>query len=409
VNQPVAVDAHYALPPSLAPFAGAMMDLDAHECTPVNRWTEEFGSEVQDFVDAVTYTPPGQAPLIFNPTLVADDAEINAHNVFNLKMERAPGAFDLKRRIEVMDFIGIRRQIMYPGGLGLLGSAFLSKADDARVMVTITGDRKRYAQRLLILYNEWVARLYGAQDRLRPVAILLGDTVDELHDNLKGLIDKGVRLFQIAVDEPPAGLSPADPRLDKVWSLANAAGVALLGHIGASENLFKTLVWRDAPAFKGWMVGGEFSLDPWTLSNIHIPVQNFLTTMILGGVFDRHPNLKFGTAEFTGHWVGPFAENMDQWYKNTPFPSDVGEKILKLEPSEYVRRNVRVACFDFEHVGDYINRYPWVADVLCFATDFPHFEGGKRPLENFAKSLEGQSPEILRKFFVDNGRFLLAD
>jgi predicted TIM-barrel fold metal-dependent hydrolase len=125
-------------------------------------------------------------------------------------------------------------------------------------------------------------------------------------------------------------------------------------------------------------------------------------------VFDRHPKLRFGTAEFTGHWVGPFAENMDMWYKNTPFSIDIGERLLKKQPSDYVRENVRVACFDFEPVGKYLDRFPLARDVLCFATDYPHHEGGKRPLENFAASLQDQSPEMLRKFFIDNGKFLLG-
>jgi len=131
-------------------------------------------------------------------------------------------------------------------------------------------------------------------------------------------------------------------------------------------------------------------------------------TMVLGGVFDRHPKLVFGTAEFTGHWVGPLAENMDRFYGSTPFNSSQAQTKLTLKPSDYIRRNVRVACFDFEPIGTYISRYGF-EEVFCYASDFPHHEGGKDPMNSFVRHLEGHSPEVLRKVFVDNGRSLLPD
>jgi len=49
-------------------------------------------------------------------------------------------------------------------------------------MASIPGtasERKRFAKRMLELYNGWCARLYQDQDRLRPVAILLEETPEE--------------------------------------------------------------------------------------------------------------------------------------------------------------------------------------------------------------------------------------
>jgi hypothetical protein len=100
---------------------------------------------------------------------------------------------------------------------------------------------------------------------------------------------------------------------------------------------------------------------------------------------------------------------MDRFYGSTPFTSteQPGTK-LTMKPSDYVRRHVRVACFDFEPVGTYINRYGF-EDVFCYASDFPHHEGGKDPMNKFVRNLEGQSREIFRKVFVENGRGLLPD
>jgi hypothetical protein len=69
---------------------------------------------------------------------------------------------------------------------------------------------------------------------------------------------------------------------------------------------------------------------------------------------------------------------------------------------------VRVAAFDFEPVGQYIDHFG-LEEVYCFASDFPHHEGGKDPMGKFVKSLDGKSDELLRKFFITNGAWLLPD
>jgi len=394
----------YTLPAAVSPFAGQINDVDSHECVPINHWAEEFGPVVNDFVKAIR-----KSEMKIKAEKALDDAEINAENVWKLKLEQAPGAFDFKRRLQVLDFTGVKRQLMYPGGLGLNSVALYTSAEDESLFRTLdVGDRKAYARKLHNAYNEWCARMYRSMDRLRPVAILMADTPADLIAEAQKLIGQGIRAFWVPTDRPPAGVSPADPVLDPLWALLSDSDSAVLGHIGAEQGFLKTMVWRQAPAFEGWRVGGEFSLDPWTLSSVHLPVQNYLTTMVLGGVFERHPKLRFGSAEFTGHWVGPMAENMDRWYANQPFGYEAKNKMLKLKPSEYIRRNLRVACFDFEPVGRYIERFGF-EEVYCYASDYPHFEGGKDPMGDFADSLSSLGPEVLRKFFVDNGKLLLPD
>ena len=81
---------------------------------------------------------------------------------------------------------------------------------------------------------------------------------------------------------------------------------------------------------------------------------------------------------------------------------------LQRKPSDYLRSNVRVTPFVFEPVGVYLDRYE-IADVLCFSTDYPHVEGGRDPLGRFSASLEHHGPEVIEKFFVRNGQFLLPD
>jgi len=393
---------HYELPAPIAAFAGQINDMDAHEAVPLNLWSEIFGPTVNDFANAILQSNlPGRA------LIAADDAEINAKNVWTLKRSLAPGSFDFERRLKVLDFTGVHRQIMFPGNMGLLAAAFWATCDDPKIFKSITGDRKGYARKVMEAYNEWCINVYSKTDRLRPVVIMLGDTPEALIADANRLIGKGVRAFWMPSSKLPGGVSPASPALDPFWARIQESNSTVLTHVGAEEGFLASLEWRKAPAFDGWKAGDEFSLDPWTLTSMHLPSQNFLTCMVLGGVFERFPDLRYGAAEVGAHWIGPLAENMDLWHANSRKFSQIGgSSPLRMKPSEYVRRNVRVAGFDIEDVGRYIDRYG-LEEVYCYASDFPHQEGGKTPMEDFTRSLSHLGPDVLRKFFVENGKLLL--
>jgi len=232
----------YQLPDALLPFAGEINDTDGHEALPVTLWEEEYGSEVMPFHAAVSKS----LPVEHAPDVLRDDTPITSETVWKVKLEKAPGAFDINRRLEVMDFMGVKRQILYPGIMGIYAFALLNKWDDPKVYSSITGDRKAYAYRLIDLHNDWVARAMKTQNRARPTAILLGETPEDMYEKMKVLVNKGVRLFMIGCDTPPGGVSPAHPRMDPIWALAAEAKCPMLAHISISENFLKTLEWRNA-------------------------------------------------------------------------------------------------------------------------------------------------------------------
>ena len=208
----------------------------------------------------------------------------------------------------------------------------------------------------------------------------------------------------------PGGRSPADPELDPLWDTLAAANAALLAHIGDQSQFLATFAWRNAPAFEGYKVGGEFSLDPWTLSSLHLAARNFVATLVLGGVFERHPTLRFGCCELGAAWIGPLAASLDMWNANSRAFGQSGVTLVRLRehPSDYIRRNVRIAAFDFENVGAYIDGQG-LHEVYCYASDFPHVEGGTAPMQRFSDSLSRHGPAVNRKFFVENGAWLLPD
>jgi Amidohydrolase len=395
----------YAVPDAVRPYAGDILDIDSHESTPMNLWSAHFGAVVDQMVDAVS-----RSTLAATRVRTADDTEINAQTVWTCKSSEAPGSFDFSRRLQVLDLTGVRRQLMFPGSMGLLALGLYASAHDPTVFRTITVDRKGYARRLLTAYNEFCIRVSRQSDRLRPVAVLFGETPAELCSAAKELMGDGIRAIWMPSGSPPAGLSPADPQLDALWETLAAGKVAVLAHIGDQSSFLNSLVWRNAPAFEGYKVGGEFSLDPWTLSTFHLAAQNFVTTLVLGGVFERHPGLRFGCCELGAGWIGPLAASLDMWNDNSRALGQQGVTLMRLRerPSDYIRRNVRIAAFDFEDVGAYIGLHG-LEDVYCYASDYPHYEGGTAPMTRFSSSIARFGPGVMRKFFVQNAEWLLPD
>jgi hypothetical protein len=79
---------------------------------------------------------------------------------------------------------------------------------------------------------------------------------------------------------------------------------------------------------------------------------------------------------------------------------------LPLAPSEYLRRQVRVATFGFEHPEHLAGRY---GDVFMFGSDYPHAEGLADPLPDF-EAAGGPAPgDTASGLYRDNIRWLLGD
>lgn len=210
----------------------------------------------------------------------------------------------------------------------------------------------------------------------------------------------------------PGGVSPAHNDLDPYYAMLAEAKVPITFHIGGELSFLHSAKWGEAEAFEGFMVNDEVSMDPWRLTTIHLGAQNFIATMVMGGVFERHPALRVGALEVGASWIGPLANMLDIWHDNNlakvvrTFNHDPDSKRLPMRPSEYICRNIRISPFDFEPVDQYIDHYG-LADVYCFASDYPHVEGGREPMRKLSDSIGRHGPGAIEKFFVTNGEWLL--
>jgi hypothetical protein len=387
------------------------MDVDSHEMIPLQQWPRLFGEDVRELAEvcqASSATDEKDKNSSNIPDFPGDIASITA-DVVNMKGCKAPGAVDFKRRLDVMDAMGVERQLMFPTSVGIWAVVLLMfNKFDPKILGGVSGDRAAKAKRWIKAYNDWMVRDATGSDRIRPVPPVIGDTVDELLANTRQLINAGIRAIWIPAGLLPGGKSPAHPDLDPFWDLLVKSKCVATLHLGTEGKFFESLKgWREAPAFEGYRAVAEFSTDPWYLSMIHVPCQNFVSTMITGGVFVRHPELRLGVIEVGAYWVGPMMEALDLWYRNMSAFASNKHRLPQL-PSHYLKSNVRVSVFSFEEIDTYVERYG-LQDVICFASDYPHVEGGKDMINVMYKKIARFGPATIEKFFVTNGQFLLPD
>ena len=134
-----------------------------------------------------------------------------------------------------------------------------------------------------------------------------------------------------------------------------------------------------------------------------------LSYMILGGVFQRHPDLRIVAGEVNFSWVPFWGQTMDQQYENEWYRRTGGVS-LDRRPSEVLGENVFVTVLDddlgFRMVAE--GFWPRLVDLAMFSTDYPHPEGGRDPLAKFEEELGSTASEDRSLFFSGNMAALLG-
>jgi predicted TIM-barrel fold metal-dependent hydrolase len=394
------------------------LDVDGHEFAPPHLWGGIFGPVAERLAEVCA--PMIQAmgvDYIDRPGQAADDAAMTQENVWTIRHTGAPGAFDMKRRLEAMDLMGVQRQLIFPS-YGLWGQILSTPEGGGPIAVAlqaIMGSIPVEEMRAIGFaatdeWNDWCVRTTAlAPDRLRPVAMLKAPRdVDDLLAQTRHLLDRGLRGLLINTGAPLAGQSPAAEALEPFWALMEQRNVPVLAHVGSDLGFLNSSEWANAAAFAPQKLSIELGFEPYSMATTHLPVEHFLTVMVLGGVFERHPGLRFGAIELGAHWLGPLADNLDMWAEKV-FARRI-KATLSMPPSAYLARNVRVTPHNIvEPVGRFFERYPHLASCYCYSTDYPHLEGGAHIKRKVQEMLAPLGTQVLEKYMAGNGAWLLPD
>ncbi len=212
-----------------------------------------------------------------------------------------------------------------------------------------------------------------------------------------------------AVDEGAAALlvpsacpvdhSPSHLGLDPVWATAQEAGIPIVFHVGGGGELLDKTYFRNGLPIPPDFHGGEENFRSVDYMAIPGPPMQTIATMIFDGVLDRFPELKVGVIEQGAIWMPSWMRQMESAF-DAFLRHEERLQALKLRPTEYVQRQIRATPYPTEDVG-------WITeqvgpDICLFSSDYPHVEGGRKPVERFEASL-GDAPDAVRqRFYCDN-------
>src|SRR5438093_1338085 len=279
-------------------------------------------------------SPQGHAahrhPYIYDPKTNWRGGDVAARQV---------GGYDMARRREDIRKEGIDKQLIFPTQITVATS-------------NIGGLGRECAR----LFNDWVAKLVrGHDDVFLPVAMAPAGCPEAMANELRRCVKElGFRTSHLV---PYCGTRNLDdPSFYPYYQMAEEFDVPLLCHPNSNGEL----VDRFDNFYKTHVLGRPTNCSA------------ALVALVLGGVFEKFPKLKVVFFECSAEWILYWMHRMDddwEWAKD--FPQISG--MLKMAPSEYIKRNCYVTCeADEADLARPIGELG--EDHILMASDYPHFD-----------------------------------
>lgn len=330
---------------------------------------------------------PRDGKLVTKSRALHDDPEFRAGadtNILLRKNYEALGAFRREDRPRALDQLGFASQLVFT--TWCLGNFGLDQSDDGDLCYAAAQAHNR----MMVWFCSVDRRFLGTG------YVPLSD-FDRAIATAREAIDLGCKALLIP-SRCPLGHSPSHIAFDPIWAMAQEAGLPILFHVGGEEKLNPDYFNNGLPRVKDFH-GGEENFTSVSYMPIPHSVMLTLAALIIDGVLDRFPRLKFGAIELGADWVPGWMRSMDSaalaFVKN-----EDRLKKLSAKPSEIVRRQVRVTPYPHEDVGWIIAN---AGDEVClFSSDYPHVEGGRNPLKRFNESLANTPARAVERFYCDN-------
>ena len=371
-------------------------DADSHTME-LPDWYDEFGTERVKEVFKKRFVK-SQVGAIESfealPTLhkKKEYRELNEKELMLRKNYQALGAFDSKDRSEALDLLGVSTQLIFPTSPNVWLEDLEHRDDMEFLYETASATNKSQ----IAFCNQ--------DPRLLSVAYIPLADLKEAENAAKEALDLGAKALLIPW-ACPKNHSTSHVELDKVWAQAQEAGVPVLFHVGVADKVLpKAHKNNGLPAVADFH-GGEENFRSISYMAISNGPMQALSLLILDGVLDRFPSLMFGVIELGAVWVPGFMRQLDAAFEAFGRHEE-RLKNLKLRPSEYITRQVRVTPYPTEPTEWIINEAG--TDIFMFSSDYPHVEGGRNPMGRFEKATKNLSESDQDKFFRGNFEHLMG-
>ncbi len=253
-------------------------------------------------------------------------------------------------------------------------------------------------------HNRGMVEFCSVDPRLLPTCYVPLVDFERALSMTNEAIDMGAAALLVASGCPPAH-SPTHIDLDPVWACAQEAGVCVVFHVGGTGDLIDRNYFRNGLPVPADFHGGEENFRSVDYMGIPGPPAQTIATMIFDGVLERFPRLRIGVIEQGGVWVPSWLRQMEAAVEAFARHEE-RIRALSLRPTEYVRRQVKVTPYPTEDVGWIIEQSG--PELCMFSSDYPHVEGGRRPIERFEASMASVSEDAKRRFYSENVLDLLG-
>jgi predicted TIM-barrel fold metal-dependent hydrolase len=337
----------------------------------------------------VSTVKPGEESFIDELSRRHRDPEYRAKDADEIMLRknwRATGSFLKEDRPRALDLLGFASQLVF--------NTFLNKY----LLRAEHGDDLDFGYGIARAHNRAMADFCAVDARLLAVGYVPLADFERARSMAREALELGCKALMIP-SACPKEHSPSHVGLDPVWAIAQEAGVPVVFHVGGGGQLLHPSYFRNGLPPVPDFHGGAENFRSVDYMAIPYPPMQTLATLLIDGVFDRFPRLKFGVIEQGASWLPGWMRTLDSAFEAFRKNEERLQR-LSLPPSELVRRQVRVTPYPAEDVS-------WIVDntgeeVCLFSSDYPHVEGGRHPLRRFEASLATASERVKQRFYCDN-------
>jgi predicted TIM-barrel fold metal-dependent hydrolase len=273
--------------------------------------------------------------------------------------QNLPGAEDPVTRVEKAASDGVFGEILYPTlGLAVFGV-------DAPDLQAASCHR----------YNEGlVDYCAAAPDRLFGIGMIPIYDIDVALKELDWCARTmcGSMIWQA----PHPSLPLSSPHYDPFWEASAELGLPVSLHIltgfDFSRDRLTTAGSGEAPREAEWAGPSIYSTPRWLFGIVRHKLDtaiDALTDLVVGGVFERHPDLRVVMVENEIGWVPYLLDQLDFYARGKREPDDPAV-VDTTWPSSYVARNVFFTFFRDPIAGSL--EPGWGHDNCMWSNDFPH-------------------------------------
>lgn len=310
-----------------------------------------------------------------------EDAEIMLRKNF-----AATGSFLAEDRPRALDLLGFASQLVF------------NTFHNSRLFEWEHSGDDELAVGAARAHNRGMIEFCSVDARLLPTLYVPLHDLERAGQYAVEAIEMGAGALLIA-SGCPAGHSPSHIGLDPVWAAAQEAGVPIVFHVGGTGELLDPNYFHNGLPVPPDFHGGEENFRSVDYMAIPGPPAQTLATMIFDGVFERFADLKVGVIEQGAIWVPSWMRQMESAFDAFARHEERLQN-LSMRPTDYVKRQMKFTPYPTEDVGWIIREAG--PETVLFSSDYPHVEGGRRPIERFERSMEGCSDADRQAFYHDN-------